>query len=234
LNKQGYTLLEVTLFLAISSSLALIAFVGLGPKLRNVRFTDSVRGVEASITRAIADSKAGSSPVNDTKCVPSGQGFKISAKVGNPPGISQDCVLSGVWIYFKDSSIQYYQVTSLRTRNSKCPDDKAIQNAVDVSVCFGARPIGDQFGDEGYQPKTYNLTNGLTRTKAKDESALKDTFVGYVVDPSSNQPYIFIEGQEGDKPTSKKICYQLNNRKASINFSTGSIEPRLEFDDAQC
>ena len=59
MNTKGFTLLEVSLFLAVSGALGLIAFVGLGPRLRNVRFTQSIRLIESTINAQFAASQSG-------------------------------------------------------------------------------------------------------------------------------------------------------------------------------
>lgn len=215
-------MLEVTLFLAISSLLALIAFAGLGPRLRNARFTDSVRGLESNVSRAISSSQIGEHN-NTQACENQGGKAKLidrpSASVES--GMSEDCVNGGLWVYFKNDSVEYYQLPLLRKR--VCDQAKVISNAIDVAVCFGFQP----FDPESTSPaSSYTLTNGL---KQKSD---QDTFIGYVVNPEDNKRYLFVEGEESSP--SKKVCYALNGRVASMNFSSRSIEPKMMFNDKEC
>lgn len=224
MNTKGFTLMEVTLFLAISSVLSLVAFVGLGPRLRNVRFTDSMRGIESSVNRAISSSQAGE---NDGAQICESRGGK--AQLTDPsggsitPGTSGECVSGGIHITFKDSSIEYYQVPLLRERSgsSDCPE--VISGAKDVLDCFG----GTTEHNSATSPTmTYDLSNGLKRL------GNSDTQIIYLANPEDNQHYLLIDGSKD--VTEKKICYELNGRRASLNFSTDSIEPKIVFNDEDC
>lgn len=222
LNKKGYTLLEVTLFLAISSALALIAFVGLGPKLRNVRFSDAMRGLESSVASTVQNSSSGESNNNKACTGSGGQATVDDSNATADSGTSGDCVNGGLWVYFKEDSVNFYNVPLLRERLASC-DTKEISTAADVAICFGFKA----FDPEQKSPsKTYNLINGLKRTS--DEN----TFVGYVTNPETNKKYFFIEGEENSPQ--KSICYGLSGRKASLNFTAQSVTPTVDFDGEGC
>lgn len=51
----GFTVIEVTIFLAITSLMLLIAFAGTGVALRNIRFTDSTRSVQGYFQKQYDD-----------------------------------------------------------------------------------------------------------------------------------------------------------------------------------
>lgn len=232
MKKDGFTLLEVILFMAISSSLALIAFASMGPRLRNVRFTDSMRGVESSFNKAVADSRSGvNSNLADTECVATNQPlikFTVKKKENAKQGSSPACVMNGIWAYFDKDKITYYQVAALKDR--VCEADKVIDSAGRIVECFGARPVGLEIpglniGEEQKAIAEYKLTNGLEQTSAP-------TFVGYVLNPENNEPFLFLENP--DSSNTKKICYSLGGRIARVQFTTTSLEPKLEFNEGGC
>ncbi len=225
MKKDGFTLLEVTLFLAISSSLALIAFVGLGPRLRNVRFTDAVRGVETSIKSTVESSQRGAS-TTAFSCKNVNGTATVTTELSAPQGTSQDCVNGGVVVYFQPDSVKYYRIALLRERappSALCPSNKSIEGAFDVGLCFGFKWPADVNQIDAEPFAEYKLTNGLKRLG-------ENTFIGYVVNPEDGRAFTFIDGQHIS--TDKKICYELSGRKASLNFSTSTIQPRVEFNDA--
>ena len=116
MNTKGFTLLEVSLFLAVSGALGLIAFVGLGPRLRNVRFTQSIRLIESTINAQFAASQSGQNnrPANFI-CQSSGGGLSVSALADNPVGSSEDCVINGKVVYFENNKMTFYSVISRRS-----------------------------------------------------------------------------------------------------------------------
>jgi hypothetical protein len=229
--------------LAISSGLALVAFVGLGPRLRNVRFTESIRGVETQVTRAVAAARSGQNNAQGIRCVASADGgvrFEQAESGSNSAGQSEDCVFNGVQILFdgNDNTLKTYQLASRREKVTGCNvqnDNKALE----IVLCYGTRAVGFQSNDPvlAGTVQVYSLTNGLQQSKiipAKPNNS-NLTFVGYVIDPETNQVHTFLDEQEalGENPT-RKVCYELGGRKASIAFSLNSIEPKVEFNDANC
>lgn len=227
MNSKGYTLMEVTLFLAISSALALVAFIGLGPRLRNVRFTDAVRGVEASITRAVAEAQQGknTSSLSCSKPGVNGAAFQVSNSTNSEAGSSEDCVLNGLLIFFDEdrNQVRYQQVVSLREKRevAGCPD--SITNAVELNACFGTRPLDD---NNERSSDNYPLTNGL------DQRTGGGNFISYAINPETGEKYTYLF-ENGNQVESFGVCYGLDIRRAELIFEEGSIEPKVEF-NADC
>jgi type II secretory pathway pseudopilin PulG len=233
MNKRGFTLLEVTLFLAISSSLALVAFVGLGPKLRNVRFTDSMRGVEASVQKTVTDSRSGLSKNSELLCKKmerqvtlNGQNVTNYFSIidgGAQAGSSQDCVLNGVFIDFNknQNKVLYQTIASLRERRTGASCNSA-NDAARMYECFGAFPV-----DNTSSNSEYSLTNGLVQTSSGTRHAY------YYLDPETNQPYTTLVS-DGNYVDEMQVCYKLDSRVASLNFTTKSIDPEVSFDKQGC
>jgi type II secretory pathway pseudopilin PulG len=121
-NKHGFTLLEVTLFFAISGLLALVAFAGLGPRLRNVRFTDAVRSLESTTERQLSDFKSGTNlRTSNISCSLSGARPSLSSTAtGQIAGRSADCIINGRLAVFENESVSFYPVVSSRKLDSTC------------------------------------------------------------------------------------------------------------------
>lgn len=232
MSTRGFTLMEVTLFLAISSALSLVAFVGLGPRLRNVRFTDAVRGVEASVTKAVSDARLGKGQTGGFVCSSDGSALVLKKEEQSTAGTSQACVIAGVTVFFKNDTtqLQYQQVVARRTKTASC----ANVSLETFYNCYQARPLLEA---DGIPPGTVDYANGLRQTSSSvvldgTETKPDGVAIGYVRDPETNKEYLFINGK-GENSTAK-VCYALGGRKASLNFSTDSIEPKVIFDDEAC
>ena len=85
MNKRGFTLLEVALFFSITGLLALVAFAGLGPRLRNVRFTDATRTLEASVQQELSNYQFGvNQRESNINCMPGASGPVVSVVTSGP------------------------------------------------------------------------------------------------------------------------------------------------------
>lgn len=230
LNSKGYTLMEVTLFLAISSALALIAFIGLGPRLRNVRFTDAVRGVEASVVQAMSSDVSVVNTRNSEACV-----------LGGPEstaGSSESCVLNGTAIIFDGNrSVKYRSVVSRREPRANCDTSEL----AGVLKCYDSRVLAD---NETSTNREYFFTNGLVRVTDKNS----DTDVFVVLQNPENQdvyrfhavPSFFPQGylnRDGnfdpldETQPNFDVCFRLDSRRAKLSFKNGESEPVVTFNE---
>lgn len=95
----GFTIIEVTLFLAISAMLLMIAFAFTGSTLRNMRFTDATKSLQGffqqQYTRVQTNSLALNTPSGDAPIC------TVNGSIGNNPlatnstGTSNTCILLG-------------------------------------------------------------------------------------------------------------------------------------------
>ena len=217
---KGYTLLEVSLFLAISGGLTLIAIVALAPRLTNVRFTSAMRGLHENITKQMATSELGynSGAVNKYECSASGGGNLVLA-----PGSSNSssCVFVGRLAVFNSGSVDYRSIAALRTTVG-CPQPKYSYEAITQCNLASVFPADTN----------YDYSNGI-----KDVSPVYG--YGYVKSPDNNSAYRFILQNPSAAqfqlknvtpvPTDTKICYQLSNRRAHLVLSATRAEPTLVF-----
>lgn len=97
---DGFTIIEVTLFLAISAMLLMIAFTFTGSTLRNMRFTDATKSLQGffqqQYTRVQTNSLALNTPSGSVPSCSPTNGVGISTNPGNSStGASQNCILLG-------------------------------------------------------------------------------------------------------------------------------------------
>ena len=202
-DSKGYTLLEVMLFLAISSALALIAFLGLGPRLRNVRFTDATRAIQSDITKEIINSEVGVTRSSDGfKCVREnffGDQPRIDNSPGNTSGSSDQCVINGKLAFILNDRVDYHSIVSLRTQATNRP---GCQNPAEsfefISKCYRPR-IPRQFNDkEKVLVRSVNNKSGLVAESAPTLESIPTGF-GYIQSPSGSSRYFFVfKGTSGD------------------------------------
>lgn len=238
----GYTLLEVVLFLAISSALALIAFLGLGPRLRNVRYTDATRAIQSDITQEVINAQAGQNRrPDDFCCVKNGSnkpeikkqeaGFNTCGQVGEG-GSSQDCVINGRLVELDKEKATYYAVVSLRKpaiAGAPCSD--LTDEFTSIADCFS--PLIVKSGEP--TPITKEHKNGLSV-----EPILQEDFpliYGYVQNPESNSKHYFVKtGTAVDNYVTsaayteltapKQVCLVLRNRQSVLIVKPGA-QPEL-------
>lgn len=199
---KGYTILEVMLFLAISSGLALIAFLGLGPRLLNVRFTDATRAIQSDITKEVINSEVGVSRTSDGFICERYEFFgtqpRIRDDAGRTGGSSQDCVINGKIAYITADKVDYHSIVSLRQPVDTPTSCQNPGNSFEaISKCYRPR-VPRQFNNpERSLIRTVTNKSGLL---AQDSPSLESIPVGfgYIQNPSSSSKYFFIfKGVDG-------------------------------------
>lgn len=95
-RQAGYTVVEVTLFLAISAMLFLVALIGTGSTIRTIRFSDSGRSVTAFVQRQYDEIINGlNTRLGNEVC----SGGTVTTTGSQTPGTS-DCLLMGKLLIF--------------------------------------------------------------------------------------------------------------------------------------
>lgn len=243
MNKKGYTILEVTLFMAISAILALAAFAGLGPRLRNVRFTDSVRSLESSINAQFSDAQVGSNSRGSINCTEDTYTVRVSTAAGGASaGSAQGCVVNGLVAVFDNNSneIKYRKVVSKRIPTSEnCLTD--INNATlfnKLRNCYKSAILPNA----SEEPEIYKYSNGLAQKTpqvgfgyAQDPNGSDKTIFSYVVYTSDANNYGvgFTNGLTTfrfDPAHSFSQCFNLGERDSTFTFTNSSLKPKIEND----
>lgn len=236
LNKRGFTLLEVALFFSITGLLALVAFAGLGPRLRNVRFTDSVRTLESSVQQELSNYQFGVNQRDAAiNCAPGASGPVISV-VTSGPGVEAgklgDCIINGRLVVFEADEADYYPVISLRKKITGCTPDAQYSEL----FCHGPTVVG--FTNSKIE-KQYN--NGASKKDGTADSALiylqdpngtESKLLGYNPNnlPTDLTPVRLIDRTSDIVPLPISFCLNLSGRTAQLQYSGNSLKPKVEFE----
>lgn len=258
MNKKGYTLLEVTLFMAISSLLALTAFVGLGPRLRNARFTDSIRSTESSFAKEMQASQSGANfrdsssgcGINDV----AGSKVPDLTATASEPGASGNCVINGKLSVFNNDAVEYFSIISLRSKKTNESDCKDTATFEKILACYKPQIVGSPYLPAPTERKYSNnveltATDDITKFLPSPNNKLS---YGYLSDPSTGSAYRFFYKEPGsvaggagfsdkwrlsgsntvsDPTETRFVCLGLPPRSAKISFTTASIKPVVKFDE---
>lgn len=202
-NSQGYTLIEVTLFLALSAMLSFIAFAGLGPRMRNVRFTSGMRTINDTIGKQFANLDTGLNVGSDGfSCVKQGDQPAIIQNLDGSgiTGGSQDCVINGRAFFLDQGKMTVYYITSLREMKSGCNPaaDPDVDQNLQRLLCYSPHAFNTAFGTQRRpDPLNYTYPGGITFKGSVDSLAAIDgsQAFGYIVDPGTNAKYQFVYGK---------------------------------------
>ena len=164
-RQAGFTIVEISLFMAITGLLFMIAIAGTGNAVRSFRFTDSGRSLEAFMQKQYDDILNG---FNNRSSTVSCSGGTIDTSVSQAVG-SSNCLLMGKLVLFRtnDPNVTVYNVIGTEPAgvNYNQSDDVLIAafqpktvtaTAVSTySIPWGAKPTGfKRLGDNV-------ATNGL-------------------------------------------------------------------------
>lgn len=99
-RSEGYTIVEVSLFLGISALLLTMALVGTGLSIRTTRFTDSTRSLHSYVQQQYDDLLNG---VNSRFGTESCTGGNVNTGVSQTPGTS-NCLYMGKLVVFTQNA----------------------------------------------------------------------------------------------------------------------------------
>ncbi len=127
----GYTVIEVSLFLAISGLLFMIAIIGTGNVMRSIRFSDTGRSTHAFVQQQYDEILNGVNPRDSQQiCNSSGvQAITDPVATGNQPGAS-GCLLLGKLLRLEQGSehIDSYYVVATRIPNLSIAPDSTLSD----------------------------------------------------------------------------------------------------------
>lgn len=169
-GQQGFTLIEILLFLAITGLLFLIGFFGTGAQVRQVRFNDSMRGLHSYLQKQYNLVATGANPrqVNAT-CTGGGTlgtppTFGTgAATAGDTAGDAGDCVLLGRLVKFDPgtSNMTAYYVVGQRVSTEQLTgnDMTDLANSGPTLSPQAAEPYQINWGATFYQPSSGVASN---------------------------------------------------------------------------
>lgn len=246
LNIRGYTLLEVSLFLAISGALTLIALVSLGPRLRNVRFSTTMRDLHSNVTKQLSASERGGSTSTVARSCQVGASGELSiSEITDSNGInaSSPCVYVGRVALIGEGGgderfIEYHSIVASldSVPGANCDVDGDKSSFDYVVYCNKARLL-----DASDSTETFDYTNQLTQAgstkygygfvKTVDTNTTHHFLFTYSGDISdtmlSNSDLSYISG-------TAQICYAMSGRRAALEVSPKYSEPKLLFNQGSC
>lgn len=165
--QSGYTIVEVTLFLAVSSLLVLIAILGTGNTIRASRFTDSSRSMHAFVQKKYDDILNGvNTRLGQERC----NAGSVDTGGSQAPGTS-NCLLLGKLITIEpgQSTLQAFDIVGTEPT---LPD----YNKADEALIYDFRPtVVRTVGVDTYQiPWQAQITGSkrLVDSRAVDAFAM--------------------------------------------------------------
>lgn len=246
----GFTLLEVILFLAVSGALAVIALIGLGPRLRNVRFTQSVRTAEAAINREFYASSFGTNTRPENfECRVAGDELEIGPSSGADPvvtGGSEACVINGVLAVFGPTGMSFYSIVSRRqpylAAGATAEECDAPADVTTLLNCYTPRVAGG--ANQPPVPRTNGFQNAVTAQSSLENNG-KPLAFGTIQNPNGTQkfqffytdaeiPFVPTQIVSSDVKTAvlnPYACLELGGRSAKISFTSGSVKPTVTFEE---
>ena len=245
MNKKGFTLLEVILFLAISSGMAAIAFIGLGPRLRNVRFTQSVRAIESTVSSELTKPSSGKNERPSTHTCTANSGYpQVTNQSPTSTGAAEACVSNGTLLVFLNNKIRSYSIVSLRG-DATMPDSCSADDLQTIITCFKPTVLRgtDSGRQELPQPKDVTYGNGVLAESSINSQPLA---FGVIQSPHSTERFQFFYTTSNDlwwtnnnrlsavnsvasvdKPY---VCFKLAGRSAKLLLSTSSPTPKVTYE----
>lgn len=114
-RSEGYTIIEVSLFLGISALLLAVALVGTGLSIRTTRFTDSTRSLHAYVQQQYDELLNGVNSRFGTEACASGT---VSTGTNQTPGTSNCLFMGRLLVFTQDSnSVVTYNVIGTEPAN---------------------------------------------------------------------------------------------------------------------
>lgn len=198
-RSEGYTIIEVSLFLAVSGLLVLIALFGTGTAIRSTRFTDSARSLHAYLQKQYDNILNGvNSRTGNEACV---AGNVVTGS--NQQAGTSNCLLLGKLVTLKQgsSAIKTYDIvgTEPPVPNYNAPDAELIADFTPTVV----RNVGTE---------TYDIPWGtqVSGTKRLSDNQAVDTFA-LIRSPRS----------------ARIVSYTFESPSDSISALAPIINPRL-------
>ncbi|MEX0934550.1 MAG: type II secretion system protein [Candidatus Saccharimonadales bacterium] len=142
-NNSGFTILELILFIAISSLMLTIAFTSVAGRTQQAQFNDSVRTLESQLRRHVTNVSTGLNLRGNVDCVLSG-GVLTFPDNDNAvdPGRNVSCVANGMYMSFDLNRPGSYVIQSAASTIDYDSRATSLENLVDklVSMNVGLVP----------------------------------------------------------------------------------------------
>lgn len=208
-RQAGFTIIEITLFMAITGLLFTIAFLGIGNSIRTVRFTDSGRSLETFIQKQYDDIVNG---LNDRSSQVSCAGGTVDTTTAQDVGTS-NCIVMGRLLQFKQGSGVVTEYTVIGTEpanvNYSLSDDQLI-------IAFSPKVVTNT----GVTTYTVPWSAPFTGFKRLNDNSATNGLL-LIRSPSSTRIVSYTFKISGSTPTASEITTAINDsnsRGQTTNF----------------
>jgi len=140
-KQTGYTILEVLIFLAVSSLMFVSAMRAINGRQKQVQFTQSIQEFDAKIKDLINDVTTSYYPTNETvNCIVDNGGEVVIGKSETPQelGTNDDCIYVGKVIHFQsngdDTAMRIYAMAGKRYSDTALTPSYSISEAKPKAV----------------------------------------------------------------------------------------------------
>lgn len=246
LKSRGFTIVEVLIFLAVSSALMVSAFTLISGSQSKTAFTQSINNVQQQIDSVINNVANGYYSAGETqnKCTVDNATGELSFNEPNGSrGSSTDCIFLGRFIAFNDGSDEY-TVYNLAGRRLKNGSDVILMADANPKIIPGTEQKytlknGLTFNNNGGN-NAFGFFNGLgTSPGVSDSGYQQASFFGFSY--SDGQPLdSFASGFDSSKNPSNgyALCFNSGTTNQSgiitIGGSGRTATSSLEIKGAQC
>lgn len=158
MNRQrGFTIIEVMLFLAVSGLLLVAFLASVNGSIRNSRFSDATRSVQAFLQQQYTEVTSGVSK--------RGVNAICDGTTTEFPGTSGTCVVTGKLIAFTDdTTAKVYTVVSDSNGDSLCTTSQPSGTPSRHVASYCPRLLDDS-GESTLETETFTVPWGVTITK---------------------------------------------------------------------
>lgn len=225
-RQSGFTIIEVIIFLALTSMLFLIAILGTGAFVQQSRFSDGMRRLESYLQAQYEEVVSGVNPRDSTVTCSSGTSVVVPG--ASSPGTT-DCVLLGKLIYFTPGSdtLQSYYVVGMNSQayNTTDPVTTIIASlsprpAESTNVSTFESPWGIRFV-QGKRASSAGQMNAIAFLR----SPVSSQVVTYVYShPSINSPITPFITSPLASNTTANFCFvsaENSNKVAAVQLGNG-------------
>lgn len=211
---QGYTIIEVSLFLAITGLLILIVLIGTGNTVRTTRFSDSNRSLHAYLQKQYDNILNGvNTRPGQEECI----GGVVDTTSTQPPGAS-NCLLLGKLVSLKQNAttVQTFDIVGQEPANPN-------YNLADVDLIKTYQPtiVRNVSSDTFQIPWGAKIVGSkrLADNKAEDQFAI-------IRSPRSTHivSYTFNESDLGGSNDMTGVVSNASNIEQSTNFCVNSVD----------
>lgn len=138
----GYTIIEVTLFLALSGLIALAVLLGYNGTINNNRIADTTKSLEAEIIEAYSSVQAG-----QTSHRLNSAGYAQCSAASAFPGASNACIAIGRLLVFEGQNVVAYSLVA--NANPTVPCTQA--GVARIVQCYSPRVLAASDPADAYQ-----------------------------------------------------------------------------------